>query len=86
MIYFGKSDQFDGHQTMATQYVDVMKQDLQIMFHGMTDDDAEALAWGGLGKTPAWKSLLLHDPVKANRILNINKQYKDATGTKGQRC
>lgn len=86
MIYFGKSDQFDGHQTMATQYVDVMKQDLQIMFPGMTDEDAEALAWGGLGKTPAWKNMVSTNPVKANRILSINKQYKDATGTKGHRC
>ena len=84
--YSGKLGEFNQHTDMANNYIYTMQSDLKAMFPNMPDFDAEALSWGGLSDTQAWKDMLKNDPDQANKIENINQQYKNATGTKGQRC
>ncbi|MDT3404498.1 hypothetical protein [Mucilaginibacter terrae] len=86
MTYQGKLGEFNQHTQMGTNLAYTLQHDLQSMFPGMTDKDAKALSWGGLSETQAWKDLVNNNPQEANDILDINKKYKDATGTKGQRC
>lgn len=86
MTFSGKLGEFNQHTTMANDYIYTMQKDLQKMFPNMSDNDAIALSWGGLGDTQAWKDMLNNDPDKANTIVDINKQYKNATGSKGSRC
>jgi hypothetical protein len=77
---------FNQHGYMVTNYLYAMSYDLKQLFPGISDDDATALAWGGLGETTAWLDLVRDHPDQANAIVEKNKQYKDATGTKGTRC
>jgi len=86
MTFSGKLGEFNQHTDMANNYIFTMQKDLKAMFPAMTDEDAEALSWGGLGDTQAWADLLKNNPTLANSIVNINNQYKNATGTKGHRC
>ncbi len=75
---------------MATKYADRLKLDLQAMFPGLSNQDAIALSWQGLSETKAWKDMVKNDLLTGstitNDIVNINKKFKDATGTKGHRC
>ncbi|NNU34580.1 hypothetical protein HK413_11700 [Mucilaginibacter sp. S1162] len=75
---------------MATKYANQLKKDLQAMFPDLSDVDATALSWQGLGETQAWKDMVAKDALNGstvtNDIVNINKKFKDATGTKGHRC
>lgn len=84
--FSGKLGEFNQHTDMANNYIYTMQSDLKAMFPGMSDPDAKALSWEGLGDTQAWKDMLKNDPDQANKIVDINQQYKNATGTKGQRC
>lgn len=86
MTYSGKLGEFNQHTDMANNYIYTMQKDLQAMFPGMSDTDAAALSWGGLGDTQAWKDMLTNNPDQANKIVSTNQQYKNSTGTKGQRC
>ena len=88
MTFTGKLNDFVGtqHTQMSNNYIYSMQHDLQTMFPSLSNDDAQALAWGGLSETQAWKDLVTNNPTQANNILLINQQFKNATGTKGNRC
>ena len=61
---------FNQHTEMANNYIATMSKDLQTMFPNISTTDADALSWGGLGDTQAWRDMLNNDPTKANNIIN----------------
>eukprot|EP01035_Chromulina_nebulosa_P026934 gene26934-35331_t len=63
---------------MANQYVYKMAHALELTFL-MSNAEATALAWGGLGDTVAWQNL---SPQQKQDILNINAYYKNINGTR----
>jgi hypothetical protein len=73
------TDQSD-HEEMATKYLDKLSSVL-INQYGISKSHAEALSWGGLGKTEAYKKL--YDSKKIY-IGQINQAYRDAN--KGTKC
>lgn len=70
------------HTIMAATYVDQMSSSLRQIFPSLSKDDADALSWGGLEETNAWK---LMDPKIANEILLKADQF-DQTHKAGTRC
>ncbi len=72
------------HQVMAELYISKMVNGIQELYPSISSRDAEALAWGGLQETPAWTSLQSSNPMEANRILQINTNYRN--GNLGNNC
>ncbi|HVI43491.1 MAG TPA: hypothetical protein VM802_01420 [Chitinophaga sp.] len=73
------------HEIMSASYLSNMSEALQEVFPNLSYSDAEALAWGGLQTTLAWKGFALAHPAEANAILNRAAEY-DKNHTKGTRC
>ncbi len=65
------------HDYMANNYVEIMIQALQDSNHTMPRDLAEALAWGGLQASEAWKRKAAANPAWAQNVLNVNKAHRD---------
>jgi len=86
LTLYGTNGSLNQHTDMATNYLSIMAIDLKLLYPGITEEDATALSWGGLGETQLWKDLVRDHPDQANKIVDINNQYKNATGTKGTRC
>ena len=82
----GKTDELIHHNEMANQYVYKMAHALELTFL-MSNAEATALTWGGLGDTVAWQNL---SPQQKQDILNINAYYKNINGTRqnapGTKC
>jgi hypothetical protein len=66
------------HNEMASNYLNMIKNFIKGINANISNDVAEALAWGGLTKTDTWKSKSSTDKAK---ILNIN--YLCANPTQG---
>lgn len=86
LTFNGVLGELNQYTEQATRYAYALQHDLLAMFPGMDPDDAIALSWGGLQQTQGWQDILQKDPKKANDILLINGEYKNANGTKGHRC
>lgn len=69
---------------MASEYINLMKDSLLNLFPSMSEEDAEALAWGGLHETSAWQRLVDSNPTNSNEITQTNINH--ANGTKGTDC
>ena len=74
-IYLGTGNDPD-HETMSQKYIIPMANALTTMGFNISSERAQALAWGGLQKTKAWKELVDIDKVsnsyKTQDIININ--------------
>lgn len=86
-VYIGTGNDPD-HEVMAQKYVIPMANALMSLGYNITNERAQALAWGGLQFTTAWKQLVDIDRVtgstKVQDIININSYYK--TGVAGVAC
>jgi|GEM_PF-3250187 len=77
------------HETMATNYVDIMRQALQDIQVNIPREQAEALAWGGLQETLAWRNRAAANPTWAQNVQKINSAHRDIrmyNPYKGTRC
>ncbi len=74
------------HQ-MMTKYIEPMSELIHYLFKDLSYEEADALAWGGLGKTDVWSTLT---PAQQNSINSINQYYKNVNGTRanapGTKC
>ena len=66
---------FNDHEEMANEYVNLMKATLLNYLPGLAPNHAEALAWGGLHMTSAWRRLQTQNPAKANEIIELNHSH-----------
>lgn len=85
--YFFAHDRTSGlnqHTDMANKYLAAMINTMMENFPTLSYADAEALAWGGLFETQAWKNLEQADPNKAMDIKFANKKHKN--GDWGTKC
>lgn len=82
--YSRNSNLFNDHQEMANEYLSLMTSALQNLFPTLSTKSAQALSWGGLSETTAWKNLEKSDPTKTNEIVQINKNHTN--GTSGTIC
>ena len=71
----------DDHEYMATNHVGTMKDMLMAMFPNLSASDAEALAWGGLEKTAAYKTQVI-DKGKNNAVQTVNDRENGHGGLK----
>jgi hypothetical protein len=80
----------DQHNVMANEWLDDMSNQMQADFPNLTKQDADALAWGGLHETNAWKAMVKQDPEITNSIINLNKNHKNldnsSNGNYGTSC
>ncbi|RZK36603.1 MAG: hypothetical protein EOO90_27055 [Pedobacter sp.] len=65
----------DQHQQMATDYVILMTEALQIAFPGLSNNEAWALSWGGLEKTPFYTTILTD--AQRIQITSLNDKHKN---------
>ncbi|WP_143305989.1 hypothetical protein [Chitinophaga vietnamensis] len=72
------------HNEMGLFYIDKMSAALREIFPSLSDEDATALAWGGVHESYSWSELVRNAPLKAIDILNKNKSYK--TSDLGTKC
>jgi hypothetical protein len=82
--YSRNAEKFNDHEEMANDYIGLMTSALTELFPNIPNNHAKALSWGGLGETSAWKNLASNNPIKANEIVQINKNHAD--GTSGTDC
>jgi hypothetical protein len=75
---------FNDHEAMANEYLSLMTSALQNLFPALSSKTAQALSWGGLNETAAWKKLVSSNPTKANEIIQINLNH--VNGTSGTDC
>jgi hypothetical protein len=80
--YFIYSQTIIDHNNMADNYIMWFKNSMLNIYPNMTINDAEALAWGGLGSTWRWNNTLTN--ISRNNIININQNYKN--GNSGSKC
>lgn len=72
------------HTIMASTYMNALASTLREIFPQLSQSDAEALSWGGLGSTTAWQNLVQSDPNKAAQIVAVNEKHKK--GQLGTKC
>ncbi|MDQ1090203.1 hypothetical protein [Siphonobacter sp. SORGH_AS_1065] len=65
------------HNLMANNFVIPMADALRGLFPNLSQSDAEALAWGGLQETTAWKEFEKVDLMRTRAIAIVNQQYKN---------
>ncbi len=75
-------DNFIQHTEIAEHYREIIETGLINNF-GISQDDAAALSWMGLGETKLWKDM---DPTLQIPIVNKVNAYKSTTSTVGSRC
>lgn len=75
---------FNDHEEMAESYVNFMKSSLLSLMPNLPPTDAEALAWGGLHETSAWKKIVDNNPTKSNEIIKVNENH--TSGLSGSKC
>lgn len=81
----GQSDETGQHVTMSSQpYITQFSAKMQQIYPNMSNEDALALAWGGLEGTPAYDDLRAAQPYNVGQMFLANGQYKD--GEKGTQC
>ncbi len=69
----------DQHQQMATDYVTLMTGALQVAFPNLSNNEAWALSWGGLEKTPFYTTKLTN--TQRTQINDLNNKHKDKLAT-----
>ncbi|PSL47514.1 hypothetical protein CLV51_102371 [Chitinophaga niastensis] len=72
------------HNDMGLFYIDKMAAGIKEVYPTISNDDATALAWGGVHESYAWSELVRKDPAAAKKILDTNTKYK--AGTSGIKC
>nr|WP_295875941.1 hypothetical protein [uncultured Chitinophaga sp.] len=72
------------HNEMGLFYIDKMASGIKTVFPTISDDNAKALAWGGVHESYAWKQLVRTSPTAAQKIIEINKNYR--TSVSGTKC
>jgi hypothetical protein len=68
-VYLGGTN-YEDHNKMANDYVTPMIQALQAWFP-LSYEDAEALAWTGLGGSEAWKEEVRRNSTKTNHMIDL---------------
>jgi hypothetical protein len=81
----GQHQNLAQHTQMANEYVLLMTGALQVAFPGLNSQEAWALSWGGLEKTPFYASLT---QAQKNTIADINSRHRSNTAPNklGTRC
>ncbi|MVT11557.1 hypothetical protein [Chitinophaga tropicalis] len=72
------------HDEMALYYRDQIATAVRSLYPSISENDANALAYGGLQHTYTWSELVRTNPSAANSIVSINQAYKN--GTSGVSC
>jgi hypothetical protein len=84
----GNTLEIADHEEMSKKYIEPMAKMLNLTYL-MPLDEARALAWGGLGDTQAWKTMIANDIKNGTgitqNIVNINNRYKNLNNQYGAR-
>lgn len=81
----GINGETNQHNAMANDWLSIIANQLKSDFPNLSQEDANDLAWGGLGDTTKWQELKNNDSLNnthnADNILQTNKNYKNLNNT-----
>ncbi len=80
----GKMTELQQHESIATAYADALRSTLKDYFPGLSDNEALALAWGGLEGTTAWQNKVQGDPALVNTYKTLSNNHR--WGNSGTNC
>lgn len=80
----GRMSQLQEHESMATAYADALRSTLKEYFPNLSDNEALALAWGGLEGTVAWQNKVQNDPTLVNTYKTLSDNHR--WGNSGTNC
>jgi hypothetical protein len=80
----GKMSELQQHESMATAYVDALKSTLLDYFPSLSNNEALALAWGGLEGTTAWQNKVQGNPALVNTYKTLSDNHR--WGNSGTNC
>ena len=80
--FFG--DESTQHQTMALNYLNSMIDFLRNAYPNLTRDEAEALSWGGLERTPIYAFNMRQNPNRMTDLAILNQLHR--TKKRGTIC
>lgn len=79
-VFLGNATQIADHTEMATKYIDPLAQAIKYTYN-LSNSDANALAWTGLGSTTAWTNPGPNTPLAAsgakNAIIDTQLAYQN---------